>query len=221
MKSALPLAIYFVLFIIGGIVAVIIYLMCIHSEKNYTPRPTLIPAVLVPQWLSQLEKPYIGAAMPDDNDKMKFVVNLACENVMHGTGGPFAAAIFDMENHTLLATGVNVVVPAHQSSAHAEMTAYSRAQNILRTHDLRGYMLVTSCEPCAMCYGATPWSGVQKMIYGATKAMAENAGFDEGDKGEAWKESLAKRGIEVIGPLLGEDANTPFMLYRQNSGVIY
>ncbi|MBP5531426.1 MAG: nucleoside deaminase, partial [Lentisphaeria bacterium] len=84
-----------------------------------------------------------------------------------------------------------------------------------------GCVLVTSCEPCAMCSGATPWSGVEKMIYGATREMAEKVGFDEGYKGERWREEFEKRGIQVVGPLLGEAAFAPFRLYVEKNGRIY
>lgn len=59
------------------------------------------------------------------------------------------------------------------------------------------------------------------MIYGATKEMAESVGFDEGYKGERWREEFAKRGIAVVGPLLGEAAFAPFELYRRMNGKIY
>ena len=101
------------------------------------------------------------------------------------------------------------------------MTAFSRAQNKLDRVSLQGCMLVTSCEPCAMCCGATPWSGVGKMVYGAPSEMAEKIGFDEGYKGERWREEFAQRGIRIVGPLLGEDAFAPFSLYAEKHGRIY
>ena len=86
---------------------------------------------------------------------------------------------------------------------------------------MKGCMLVTSCEPCAMCSGATPWSGVERVIYGAPRFMAEKVGFDEGYKGEHWEEEFAKRKIQVAGPMLGEDAYAPFKLYTKKHGEIY
>jgi tRNA(Arg) A34 adenosine deaminase TadA len=81
--------------------------------------------------------------------------------------------------------------------------------------------LVTSCEPCAMCYGAVPWSGVKHLVCGARKEDAEAAGFDEGDKPEDWQKSLTRRGIEVISGVLRDEAAEVFEHYKQNSGVIY
>lgn len=189
---------------------------------NETPQPPfLTDPIPMPHWLWERENACVDRAMAGDEEKMRFVVDLAVENVRHETGGPFAAAIFELRTDRLVAVGVNSVVPARQSWAHAEMVAFAHAQNRLANGSLAGCMLVTSCEPCAMCSGATPWSGVEKMIYGATKEMAESVGFDEGYKGEHWREEFVKRGIAVAGPLLGEAAFAPFELYRRMNGKIY
>ena len=71
------------------------------------------------------------------------------------------------------------------SLAHAEMVAVSLAQSAIGNWNLGSTgdaQLVTSCEPCAMCFGAVPWSGVSSIIWGASKEDAEERGFDEGDK---------------------------------------
>ena len=44
----------------------------------------------------------------------------------------------------------------------------------------KSFELFTSCEPCAMCLGASLWSGVKRMVCGATKDDAQAIGFDEG-----------------------------------------
>ncbi len=181
----------------------------------------LVEAIPMPEWLREMETAAMGRVITGDEEKMRFVIEAAVENVRHGTGGPFSAAIFEIESGRLVALGVNVVVPAQQSWAHAEMTAFAHAQNRLNSNSLRGCMLVTSCEPCAMCSGATPWSGVEKMVYGATREMAEKIGFDEGYKGERWREEFIRRGIGVVGPLLGEEAFAPLRLYVEKHGRIY
>lgn len=101
------------------------------------------------------------------------------------------------------------------------MTAFARAQNKLDKVALKGCVLASSCEPCAMCSGATLWSGVEKLIYGAPRKAAEEIGFDEGYKGVLWRPAIEHRGIQVIGPLLGKEAFTPFELYRRKNGKIY
>ncbi len=185
------------------------------------PAEMLTPAIAMPEWLRNVEEEAFGHPMPGDEAKLKFVIGLAAENVRRGTGGPFGAAIFDLDSDQLIAVGVNSVVPAKQSWAHAEMTAFARAQHKLGTFSLKNCILATSCEPCAMCTGATPWSGVEVVLYGAPGSEARAIGFDEGDKLPLWKESLMKRGIRVSGPMLQEEARQPFLLYQNSRGKIY
>lgn len=182
---------------------------------------TLVNAIPLPAWLAELETKlsdnHVIATM---EEQARFTIRLALENVKHGTGGPFGAAIFHCETGKLIAVGVNCVVPSAQSWAHAEMTAFAHAQNKLGSHELKNCRLVTSCEPCAMCFGATPWSGVCELVYAAPGTMARAIGFDEGDKPDDWHGALEKRGIRVFGPMLEEEAVQPFNLYSQ-SGIIY
>lgn len=175
----------------------------------------------MPPWLHETERNHIGKAMRSAEEKLLFCIMLAVENVRNKTGGPFGAAIFDIETGRLLAAGVNCVIPANQSCAHAEMTAIANAQNKLQNLPLQGCVLVSSCEPCVMCFGGILWSGVEALVYGAPGSEAARIGFDEGDKVSGWHGSLEKRGIRVYGPMLEDRAKEPFILYHEMSGVIY
>ena len=154
---------------------------------------------------------------------MAFVIALSDQSVIRNSGGPFAAAIFDASNR-LVSAGINLVTTSGLSMAHAEMVAISLAQGALGDWNLArsgGMRLYTSCEPCAMCFGAVPWSGVTAIYCGASKQDAEDAGFDEGDKPGNWIESLRSRGIAVETGLLAERAARVFRRYREAGGVIY
>ena len=139
---------------------------------------------------------------PTDEAKMESVVALSRHNVTEKTGGPFGAAVFAAATHQLVAPGVNLVVTRSCSAAHAEVVALSLAQQVLQTHDLGAegqpaHLLVSSTEPCAMCLGAVPWSGVTRLVCGATGEDAENIGMDEGAKPDDWVSTLTARGIAV------------------------
>lgn len=193
---------------------------CHNNSVSGDNTPSLTPAIDMPKWLYRVEQEHLDKAMTDE-EKLRFVISLALENVDRDTGGPFGAAIFEIDSGKLVAAGVNSVVPSNQSWAHAEMTAFARAQMLRRSFELKGCMLVTSCEPCAMCFGATPWSGVEMLLYGAPGDFAREIGFDEGDKVADWHQALEKRGIKVVGPMLMDEAKVPFTLYHQKVGKIY
>jgi tRNA(Arg) A34 adenosine deaminase TadA len=72
-----------------------------------------------------------------------------------------------------------------------------------------------------MCFGAIPWSGVQRVICGASTMDAENIGFDEGPKPTDWRAALHSRGIETICDVERELAADVLQNYVKSGGKIY
>jgi tRNA(Arg) A34 adenosine deaminase TadA len=158
------------------------------------------------------------------SQRMQLTVALSAENIRQETGGPFAAVVVDEVTGELVSVGMNMVISSGLSMAHAEMIALSLAQSAVGGWNLSKpgrLQLVTSCEPCAMCFGALPWSGVNSLICGARKKDAEAAGFDEGDKPDHWVRSLQRRGIVVQCSVLRTEAAQVLVNYRDNGGAIY
>lgn len=165
------------------------------------------------------------AAFPSPEDRMRFVLDLARQNIRHRTGGPFAAAVFD-DRSRLVAPGVNIVEQNNCSILHAEMVALALAQKRLSRYDLSGggklcYELVTAAEPCAMCFGAIPWSGVSGVVCGARDEDVRGIGFDEGPKLPDWIAALQSRHIRVQRDILRDQAISVLQEYATTGGVIY
>lgn len=160
---------------------------------------------------------------PSDEERMRLAVALSARSVLEG-GGPFGAGVFD-EDGRLVAPGVNLVVPAGTSIAHAELVALALAQQVAGSFDLadggRRYELVTSTEPCAQCFGAVPWSGVRRVVCGAATADAEAIGFDEGPKPKRWVDELIRRDIDVRLGVLRDEARAVLNDYAARGGLIY
>jgi tRNA(Arg) A34 adenosine deaminase TadA len=181
-------------------------------------------AIQLPAWvdafLSSTDLGFRG-----DEDRMRFVVDLARRNVEEGTGGPFAAAVFDAEGH-LIAPGVNMVVSTACSVLHAEIVALMIAQKVLGRYDISDggrlrHDLFAAAEPCAMCFGAIPWAGVGRLVCGARDEDARGIGFDEGPKLPAWSRHLRTRGIEVVRDVLRREAVGVLGQYAAAGGIIY
>jgi tRNA(Arg) A34 adenosine deaminase TadA len=178
--------------------------------------------VALPAWVADLvdyERVHVT-----DTDRMRVAVTLAAENVDRGTGGPFGAAVFDSTGH-LVSAGVNRVVPSVNSSLHAEIVALMMAQARLGTYTLgeagEVHELFTSCEPCAMCLGATQWSGVARVVWAATREDAGRLDFDEGPVFDASYEYLRARGIRLEGGPLRAEAAAILARYGESGGEIY
>jgi Cytosine/adenosine deaminases len=107
---------------------------------------------------------------------MRKAIKLSIENVKNG-GGPFGAVI--AKDGKIISTGVNRVTKDNDPTAHAEVNAIRKATRKLKTFDLSGCEIFTSCEPCPMCLGAIYWAHLDKLYYGNSKTNAKDIGFDD------------------------------------------
>lgn len=177
-----------------------------------------------PSWVDAVvdwQRPYTS-----DDEKMRLAITVSRENVEHGTGGPFGAAIFEAESGRLVSVGMNCVVRLNNCTLHGEMVAFMMAQQRVRsftlnTSNLLTHELITSCEPCAMCLGATLWSGVRRVVYGAAREDASKLNFEEGPVFPESYRYLEDRGLEIVRNVLRPEARAVLELYRAKSGKIY
>ena len=175
---------------------------------------------------------WVNAFIPDSKtvygtieERMELVIELAAQNIKHD-GGPFGAAIFEDQTGKLIAPGINLVMQTNCSVVHAEIVAIIIAQQMISTFDLNApglpeYELVSSTEPCAMCLGAIPWSGVASLVCGARDEDARSIGFDEGEKPMHWIEALEKRSIKVTRDILRDKSKAVLQQYIDEGGIIY
>ena len=115
------------------------------------------------------------------NDKllkflMKKAIDLSIKNIKRH-GGPFGAVI--VKDGKVVASGVNKVTKKNDPTAHAEITAIRKASCKLKSFDLSGCEIFSSCEPCPMCLSAIYWAHIDKIYYGNTQSDAKNIGFDD------------------------------------------
>lgn len=177
----------------------------------------------LPAWIVPFLKAREGS-LATISERMQLAIDLAEENVRQDTGGPFGAIVVDEKSGELVSAGVNLVTSSGLSMAHAEIVALTLAQTSIGEWNLSHggpLQLVTSCEPCAMCFGAVPWSGIKSLVCGARKKDAEAAGFDEGDKPAHWVRSLQRRGIVVQCGVMRARAAGVLASYRAGGGQIY
>jgi tRNA(Arg) A34 adenosine deaminase TadA len=173
--------------------------------------------ITIPPFVAEI---VVSAGVLDsDESQMQLAIALARANVERG-GGPFGAVVFD--GSTVVAAGVNRVLDAGFSIAHAEILALMHAQQVLANARASGPLtLVTSTEPCCQCFGAIVWSGIERLVCGAVTSDAEAIGFDEGPKPAAWAHELEKRGIRVSQGVCRADARSVLDEYARRGGPIY
>ena len=112
-----------------------------------------------------------------DPQFMKKAIQLAKENVSSGKGGPFGAVV--VKNGEIIASAMNEVTSTDDPTAHAEVVAIRKACSKLKSYQLEGCDIYSSCEPCPMCLGAIYWARPEKVFFAATKDDAATSGFDD------------------------------------------
>ena len=180
----------------------------------------------LPEWALR-ENKALPARLPTLEERMAAVIRFSRLNFERGTGGPFAAGVFERDTGVPVVIGVNRVMPLQCSSAHAEVTTLTLAQQLLGTWDLGApglpvYQLVVNWRTCVMCYGAVIWSGIRSLVIaGSGPELEEITGFDEGPIHPQWQQELERRDIDVVDNLLKDEAVAVFRDFAASGSTVY
>jgi tRNA(Arg) A34 adenosine deaminase TadA len=108
---------------------------------------------------------------------MRIAIWLSEQNVSKALGGPFGAVI--VKDGKIIAKSANKVAQQNDPTAHAEVATIRLACKKLKTFDLSGCIIYTSCEPCPMCLSAIYWAQIDSIYYANTKKDAAEINFDD------------------------------------------
>jgi len=144
---------------------------------------------------------------------MKRAIALAVRNVRSGRGGPFAALV--VKDGRIIGRGANRVVSQNDPTAHAEILAMREACKTLRSFQLTGCEIYSTCEPCPMCLGAIYWARPSRVYVAGSAKDAAAAGFDDAFiYGEAALPP-SKRKIPMV-PMMREEALAAFRAWKSS-----
>jgi guanine deaminase len=101
-----------------------------------------------------------------DPELLARAVQLANDNADAGRL-PFGALV--VRGGEVVGTGVNTAARDLDPTAHAEVAAVRDACSKLAVLDLAGAVIVSSCEPCAICHAVAAAVGVTRLVYAAPK----------------------------------------------------
>jgi guanine deaminase len=112
----------------------------------------------------------------DDETFMAEALRVGREGVLAGQS-PFGASV--VRDGKVVVAVHNTVRKDQDPTSHAEINAIRAACEALKSADLSGHVVYSTCEPCPMCMTALRWANVDRVVFGASIADAEQAGFDQ------------------------------------------
>lgn len=143
-------------------------------------------------------------------------IRLSEGNVLKHSAEPFGAVI--AKNGKVIAKSANLVRKTNDPTAHAEIAAIRLACKKLKTFDLSGCILYTSCEPCPMCLAAIYWAKIDAIYYANTKQDAASAHFDDQLLYQEMARPLSQRKLPIK-QLLRDEAIKAFRLWEEQQPI--
>ena len=98
----------------------------------------------------------------------------------------------------IIARAHNMTERLNDVTAHAEMLAFTSATDFLGGKYLNECTLYVTLEPCVMCAGASYWTQIKKVVYGA---LDEKRGFAK------HSENLLHPKTEIKSGVLSEESS--------------
>ena len=114
--------------------------------------------------------------MTGSKDYMRLAIRKTQEGIAAGQS-PFGSAI--VRGSEIVAVTHNTVRRDDDPTAHAEVNCIRAAAKKLKTIALHGCTLYSTTEPCPMCLSAIHWAKIDRVVFGASIADAQTAGFSE------------------------------------------
>jgi tRNA(adenine34) deaminase len=103
---------------------------------------------------------------------------------------PVGAVI--VSDNMIIARAHNLTETLNDTTAHAEMQAFTSATNYLGGKYLKDCALYVTLEPCIMCAGAAYWTHIGKIVWGADD---DKRGFTLTNKNLLHPKTVIKKGI--------------------------
>jgi len=147
-----------------------------------------------------------------DERFMKRAISLAQKGMDTNSGGPFGCVI--VKDDKIIAEGFNKVTSTNDPTAHAEVVAIREACRKLKSFQLKDCIIYTSCEPCAMCFGAIYWARPKMVYFACDKNDAAKIDFDDQFIYDELDKKFEDREIKFI-RLLRKDSLTVFNKWAQ------
>ena len=146
---------------------------------------------------------------------MRLAINRAQEGIKKGQA-PFGSCI--VKQGKVIACSHNVVWRSGDITAHAEINAIRQACKKLKTVDLSGCVIYSTCEPCPMCFSACHWARIKRIVFGSRIKDAAEFGFNELSLSNLKMKRLGASRVRIQAGVLAKEAADLFCLWKKQPG---
>ncbi len=116
---------------------------------------------------------------------------------------PFGACI--VKDNKVIACEHNTVFKATDITSHAEIHTIRVACKKLKSINLSGCTIYSTCEPCPMCFSACHWAKIDHIVYGTKIRDAKRFGFNELSISNTQMKKQGKNPLKITSGFLKEE----------------
>jgi len=118
---------------------------------------------------------------------------------------PFPYGSVLVKDDKVVSAGKSGQTNSFDPTAHAEVNAIRKACADLHSKDLSGLTLYTTCEPCPMCFSASWWAGISRIVFGISLEESAKLSGPEILVSAEYLNGKGANKIEIVGGVLREE----------------
>ena len=143
-----------------------------RERTHQIPRRTTVSGLPFALWRGAMASIGTRAVTDFDRQQMSQLAGWAARYLGTPRQSPFCADVVETATGRLVLRRLNAVAAEIDPSSHAEVRVLRATCKKLKKLSLSGHTLYTTCEPCPMCMSMALWSGIDRVVFGATIADA-------------------------------------------------
>lgn len=132
---------------------------------------------------------------------------------------PYGAVI--VKDNEIIGRSDALVPVSKTEFSHTELRAIEDAMENLGGHLCaeggKGVTIYSSCEPCAMCMGAILYTGIDRLVYGATLEDSKKCVNEILAKSKDVANACSNRKIEIVSEYQREEAVKVLNKWKENN----
>lgn len=148
----------------------------------------------------------------EDEKFMREAIKI-CEAGIKAGQSPFGAVI--VKNGRVVAGGHNQVWKDTDITAHGEIVTIRKANKKLKKIKLDGCTIYSTTEPCPMCFSASHWAGVDRIVYGASIADVKRLGFGELTISDKQMKAFGRSRVRITGGVLAKECREQLKRWKK------
>ncbi|MEM1211097.1 MAG: nucleoside deaminase [Planctomycetota bacterium] len=155
--------------------------------------------------------------MLDDTRYMQLALDVCRAGIEKGQS-PFGAAVVSPAGE-VLSVEHNTCRADHDPTAHAEVQAIRVACHKTQHRYLEGATVYATTEPCPMCFTASHWASIKRIVYAASIADAARFGFRQLEISTEQLNTLGRADMEITPHFMRNESVALFELWRDKQAV--